>query len=352
MSLKLVKMNEIKKNKWFQQAITMKTIIPESYNSNGAVLRCKQHLYILMIENIVPIYRLEYSETPFGSPGKNLAHISPKIVQGLCSSKFAVFLSPQRPWKYSGVESGQVIGWQSLGVDCNYKIQSISFYTARYPTCQLSCRRNVLQKDQRAHGELQKNQEVGLQKHRRHQHHPMTATPPSHHGKHSKQRRTSKDHVNGSATSFQPMETTLIFFLCLRQPRGVSVRNTTQTNVFIVKEETSKFQTMPEKITLVNPMRVNRFLMKLETNQSGWKISFYRTNIKWNKIHVHLSMNILVHWNRGNIHGCLWWSLVANHFVSCWGTSVRVGLGVWSGKESPVFASILGLWQTPTVSCL
>ncbi len=97
MSLKLVKMNEIKKNKWFQQAITMKTIIPESYNSNGAVLRCKQHLYILMIENIVPIYRLEYSETPFGSPGKNLAHISPKIVQGLCSSKFAVFLSPQRP---------------------------------------------------------------------------------------------------------------------------------------------------------------------------------------------------------------------------------------------------------------
>jgi hypothetical protein len=50
-----------------------------------------------MIENIVPIYRLEYSETPFGSPGKNLAHISPKIVQGLCSSKFAVFLSPQRP---------------------------------------------------------------------------------------------------------------------------------------------------------------------------------------------------------------------------------------------------------------
>ena len=59
MSLKLVKMNEIKKNKWFQQAITMKTIIPESYNSNGAVLRCKQHLYILMIENIVPIYRLE-----------------------------------------------------------------------------------------------------------------------------------------------------------------------------------------------------------------------------------------------------------------------------------------------------
>jgi hypothetical protein len=66
MSLKLVKMNEIKKNKWFQQAITMKTIIPESYNSNGAVLRCKQHLYILMIENIVPIYRLEYSETPFG----------------------------------------------------------------------------------------------------------------------------------------------------------------------------------------------------------------------------------------------------------------------------------------------
>ena len=105
MSLKLVKMNEIKKNKWFQQAITMKTIIPESYNSNGAVLRCKQHLYILMIENIVPIYiyRLEYSETPFGSPGKNLAHISPKIVHGLCSSKFAVFLSPQRPWKYSGV---------------------------------------------------------------------------------------------------------------------------------------------------------------------------------------------------------------------------------------------------------
>jgi hypothetical protein len=75
MSLKLVKMNEIKKNKWFQQAITMKTIIPESYNSNGAVLRCKQHLYILMIENIVPIYRLEYSDTPFGSPGKNLAHI-------------------------------------------------------------------------------------------------------------------------------------------------------------------------------------------------------------------------------------------------------------------------------------
>lgn len=99
MSLKLVKMNEIKKNKWFQQAITMKTIIPESYNSNGAVLRCKQHLYILMIENIVPIYRLEYSETPFGSPGKNLAHISPKIVQGLCSSKFAVFLSPHMTLK-------------------------------------------------------------------------------------------------------------------------------------------------------------------------------------------------------------------------------------------------------------
>ena len=26
--------------------------------------------------------RLEYSETPFGNPGKNLAHISPKIVNG------------------------------------------------------------------------------------------------------------------------------------------------------------------------------------------------------------------------------------------------------------------------------
>ena len=44
MSLKLVKMNEIKKNKVVQQAITMNTIVPESYYSNGAVLRCKQHL--------------------------------------------------------------------------------------------------------------------------------------------------------------------------------------------------------------------------------------------------------------------------------------------------------------------
>ena len=86
MSLKLVKMNEIKKNKWFQQAITMKTIIPESYNSNGAVLRCKQHLYILMIENIVPIYRLEYSETPFGRKsraGKNRSQKRPRYVQGI-----------------------------------------------------------------------------------------------------------------------------------------------------------------------------------------------------------------------------------------------------------------------------
>ena len=54
-----MKFKNFQKNKWFRQAITMKTIIRESYNSNGAVLRCKQHLYILMIENIVPIYRLE-----------------------------------------------------------------------------------------------------------------------------------------------------------------------------------------------------------------------------------------------------------------------------------------------------
>ena len=51
-----MKFKNFQKNKWFRQAITMKTIIRESYNSNGAVLRCKQHLYILMIENIVPIY--------------------------------------------------------------------------------------------------------------------------------------------------------------------------------------------------------------------------------------------------------------------------------------------------------
>ena len=101
MSLKLVKMNEIKKNKWFQQAITMKTIIPESYNSNGAVLRCKQHLYILMIENIVPIYRLEYSETPFGRKsraGKNRSQKRPRIVQGHMLIKVCCFsISPYDP---------------------------------------------------------------------------------------------------------------------------------------------------------------------------------------------------------------------------------------------------------------
>ena len=76
----------------------MKTIIPESYNSNGAVLRCKQHLYILMIENIVPIYRLEYSETPFGSPGKNRSQKRPRIVQGHMLIKVCCFsISPYDP---------------------------------------------------------------------------------------------------------------------------------------------------------------------------------------------------------------------------------------------------------------
>ena len=46
-----MKFKNFQKIKWFHQAITMKTIIRESYNSNGAVLRCKQHLFTLYIDD-------------------------------------------------------------------------------------------------------------------------------------------------------------------------------------------------------------------------------------------------------------------------------------------------------------
>jgi len=44
MSLKLVKMNEIKKNKWFKQAQQLKTIIPERYMYNSTMQTTPLHI--------------------------------------------------------------------------------------------------------------------------------------------------------------------------------------------------------------------------------------------------------------------------------------------------------------------